>query len=208
MRLSRAFLIITAILIADQTTKFWVKTQMYYGQEIEITNWLSIHFIENRGMAFGMEIPGVWGKLFLSVFRLVAVGGGIWFIIHLIKQKSHWGFVTAAAMILAGAIGNMIDGTFYGIIFSDMYSTGHGNSGFLLGRVVDMIHIKLFYFTIPGWVPGVGGNEYEFFPFIFNIADSAITVGVVIILIFQKVFFKENKQVQTASEEVQNPANV
>lgn len=117
MKAYKAFLIILVILTIDQVTKFWVKTHMFLGEEISITSWFSLHFTENPGMAFGMVLPGVWGKLFLSAFRLVAVGGGVWFIRHLIKQNSHWGFVTAASMILAGALGNMIDGTIYGVIF-------------------------------------------------------------------------------------------
>jgi signal peptidase II len=190
MKAYQAFLIVTVILIIDQLTKFWVKTHMFLGQEIEVTRWFSVHFTENPGMAFGMVLPGVWGKLFLSAFRLVAVAGGTYFIYYLIKQKAHWGFITASCLILAGAIGNMIDGSIYGIIFSDSYMgvarvfPPHGYSGFMQGLVVDMIHVKLFNFHF-------GGQLYEFFPFIFNVADSAITIGVFLILIFQKVFFKE-----------------
>ena len=128
MKPYKAFLIVIVILVIDQLTKFWVKTHMFLGEEISVTSWFSLHFTENPGMAFGMVLPGVWGKLFLSAFRLVAVGGGVWFIRHLIKQNSHWGFVGAASMILAGAIGNMIDGTLYGVIFSDSY---HGAAQFL-----------------------------------------------------------------------------
>jgi signal peptidase II len=205
MKPYKAFLIILVILIIDQVSKFWVKTHMFMGEEIPLTSWFSLHFTENPGMAFGMVLPGVWGKLFLSAFRLVAVGGGVWFIMHLIKKHTHWGFVAAASMILAGAIGNMIDGTFYGLIFTDSYMgvaeafPKHGYGGFLQGLVVDMIRIKLFTFHVPQWVPGIGGGFYEFFPFIFNVADSAITVGVFIILIFQGIFFKEETPKETVS---------
>lgn len=197
MKASQAFFIVLVILVVDQLTKFWIKTHMFLGEEIPLTGWLSLHFTENPGMAFGMVLPGVWGKLFLSVFRLVAVCAGIYFIRHLIKQKAHAGFIAASCLILAGAIGNMIDGTFYGVIFSDSYMgvarlfPPKGYAGFLQGLVVDMVHVKLFTFHVPAWVPGIGGGYYEFFPFIFNVADSAITVGVFLILIFQNVFFKE-----------------
>jgi len=175
---------------------------MFLGEEIPVTGWFSLHFTENPGMAFGMVLPGVWGKLFLSAFRLVAVGGGIWFIRHLLKQKAHWGFITASSMILAGAIGNMIDGSFYGLIFSDSYAgfakvfPKQGYAGFLQGLVVDMIHVKLFNFSFMG-------RSYEFFPFIFNVADSAITLGVIVILLFQKHFFKE--EIKAPAEELSVP---
>lgn len=198
MKPYKPFLIVIVILVIDQLTKFWVKTHMFLGEEISITSWLSLHFTENPGMAFGMVLPGVWGKLFLSAFRLVAVGGGTYFIFYLIKQKSHWGFITAASMILAGAIGNMIDGSIYGVIFSDSYMgvarlfPPHGYAGFMQGLVVDMIHVKL---------PEIhwGGTSHEIFPFIFNVADSAITIGVFLILIFQKWFFQEEVKVQGAT---------
>lgn len=208
MKAYKAFLIVIVILIIDQITKVWVKTHMFLGEEIPLTPFLTLHFTENPGMAFGMVLPGVWGKLLLSGFRLLAVGGGVWFILRLIKRNEHWGFITATSMILAGAIGNMIDGSFYGLIFTDSYHglaqsfTGHGYAGFLQGLVVDMIHVRLFNFTL-------GGTTYEFFPFIFNIADSAITIGVFIIILFQGVFFKEeNKADVTTVVENQNPANV
>ena len=212
MKAYKPFLLVLIILVVDQLTKFWVKTNMYLGEEISLTSWLSLHFTENPGMAFGMVLPGVWGKLFLSAFRLVAVVGGVWFILRLVKQNAHWGFITSSSMILAGAIGNMIDGTFYGVLFSDSYHGAatflpeHGYAGFLQGLVVDMVHVRLFEFTL-------GGTTYEFFPFIFNIADSAITIGVFVILIFQGAFFKEDEKAKNEGDGTeatvvnQNPAN-
>jgi signal peptidase II len=196
--------IILAILILDQTSKIWVKTHMMLSEEIYFASWFRLHFTENIGMAFGLGLPGIWGKLFLSVFRLLAVTGGVWYLVRIIKEKAHWGFVTAVSMILAGAIGNMIDGSFYGIIFSDSYNKvaqifpPHGGyAGFMQGMVVDMLWFPLFHGYFPQWMPFVGGEYFEFFRFIFNIADAAITTGVAVILLFNKSFFKENEAVAT-----------
>jgi signal peptidase II len=187
------------VVILDQIVKIWVKTHMVLDQEIFITNWFRIHFAENRGMAFSMEIPGIWGKMLLSAFRLGAVGGGIWFVGHLIKQKAHTGFIAACCVILGGAIGNLIDGTFYGLIFSDSYGRiaqvfpkGGGYAGILQGQVVDMLRFPIYRGIFPSWLPVWGGERFEFFNAIFNVADSAITTGVFVIIIFQKAFFKEN----------------
>lgn len=211
MKTYKALLIILVILIVDQATKFWVKTHMMIGEEIRVTDWFIINFVENPGMAFGMVLPGVWGKLFLSAFRLGAVAGGVWFLLRIIKKNEHWGFIASVALILAGAIGNMIDGTFYGILFNDSYGhaaqflpKGGGYAGWMQGLVVDMVQVKLFNGILPQWVPIWGGTYFEFFPFIFNVADAAITVGVFIILIFQKAFFTEDEPAATA----QQPATV
>lgn len=197
-------IIILAILLLDQTSKIWVKTHMMLSEEIYFTNWFRLHFTENIGMAFGLGLPGIWGKLFLSIFRLVAVTGGIWYLAKIVRVKAHWGFITAVSMILAGAIGNMIDGSFYGVIFSDSYNRvaqvfppQGGYAGFMQGMVVDMLWFPLFHGYFPEWVPFVGGEYFEFFRFIFNIADAAITVGVAIIFVFNKSFFKEEEEVVT-----------
>ena len=137
--------------------------------------------------------------MFLSVFRLVAVIGGGWYLVHLIRTKAHWGFITACSLILAGAIGNMIDGAFYGMMFSDsnggqvaqMFPKGGGYAGFMQGQVVDMLWFPLVHGFFPHWVPIWGGEYFEFFRPVFNVADSAITSGVFVILIFQKYFFVE-----------------
>lgn len=197
----KAAIIILSIILIDQATKIWVKSNMMLSQEYIIADWFRIHFTENPGMAFGMMLPGVWGKLFLSIFRLFAVAGGVWYLRKIIHEKAHWGFVTAASMVLAGAMGNMIDGTFYGVIFSEshhqvaqLFPAEGGYSGWMQGLVVDMLWFPLFHGFWPEWVPFVGGDYFEFFRFIFNIADAAITTGVIIILLFQGVFFKDNPE--------------
>lgn len=212
MKPYKVFLIVLAVLILDQAIKIWVKLHMVMGEEIVITNFFRLHFTENPGMAFGMMLPGVWGKLFLSIFRLAAAGGGLWYVMHLIKTKAHWGFITACSMILAGAIGNMIDGAFYGLIFSDsmgqvatVFPKGGGYAGFLQGHVVDMLWFPLFHGFFPKWLPFWGGEYFEFFRPVFNVADSSITTGVFIILAFQKYFFveeTENKLQQQTTEQI------
>lgn len=171
---------------------------MMLEDEIVIAPWFRIHFAENPGMAFSMELPGKWGKMLLSMFRLIAVIIGVVYIKGLFDKKNHWGFITASCIILAGAIGNLIDGAFYGIFFSDSYGRmadflpkGGGYAGFMQGQVVDMLRFPLYHGFIPHWVPVWGGEYFEFFNAIFNISDAAIAVGVFAILIFQKWFFKK-----------------
>jgi signal peptidase II len=208
MKTYKAVLIVVFILLADQALKLWVKTHMVMGEEIVITNWFRLHFTENPGMAFGMMLPGVWGKMILSLFRLLAVAAGIYYISTLLKKGAHWGFITACAMILAGAIGNMIDGAFYGLIFTDSYARVAnmfpkvGYAGFLQGYVVDMLWFPIMHGFFPRWVPVWGGDYFEFFRPVFNIADSAITTGVFVILIFQKYFFAEEIKPETESGSV------
>jgi len=198
MKPYKVLLIVLGVLVLDQAVKIWVKTHMVMGEEITITNWWRLHFTENPGMAFGMVLPGAWGKLILSVFRLAAAVGGLWYVLHLLRNKAHTGLIIACSLILAGAIGNMIDGAFYGMIFSDSYGSiarifpkEGGYAGFLQGHVVDMLWFPLVHGYYPKWVPIWGGEYFEFFRPVFNVADSAITSGVFIILIFQKAFFKE-----------------
>jgi signal peptidase II len=215
MKPYKVFLIILGVLVIDQAIKIWVKTHMGLGDEIKITSWWHLHFTENPGMAFGMVLPGMWGKLVLSVFRLAAVGGGIWYVTTLLKTKAHWGFIVACSLILAGAIGNMIDGAFYGLIFSasgfdtvaKMFPKGGGYAGFLHGQVVDMLWFPLVDCRVPDWFPFWKGEQIQFFRPVFNIADSAITSGVFVILVFQKYFFKEETESQTnpSSAAIQEP---
>jgi signal peptidase II len=195
----KAILTIFLVLLFDQIVKIWIKTHMILGQEYHvINNWFIIHFTENNGMAFGMELGGSWGKLFLSVFRIVAVIAIGWYLVSNIKSKSHQGLVIAISMILAGAIGNIIDSAFYGMIFNESYyhaaqlfPIGGGYAPFLHGRVVDMLYFPIIHGHFPHWFPVQGGEEFIFFRPVFNLSDSAITIGVAILLIFQKKFFKE-----------------
>ena len=190
--------IILILLFADQALKLWIKSSMYLGQEIRITSWFYIHFTENPGMAFGMILPGAYGKLILSVFRLIAVGTGFYFLWRIIQNKAHSGFVAASALILGGALGNLIDGTFYGRMFSDSFGkvaewfpADGGYAGWFGGYVVDMLWFPLIRGFWPAWVPLLGGDYFEFFRPVFNIADAGITVGVAIIIVFQGIFFAE-----------------
>jgi signal peptidase II len=202
MKAYKAVLIILGIILVDQVLKIYVKTHFAMEESYPLTGWFRLLFVENEGMAFSMKFPGVWGKLLLSTFRLLAAAGGIWYIRKLIKDNAHWGFITAASMILAGAVGNMIDGCFYGVIFSastpyqvaEFMPAGGGYTGFMQGHVVDMLKFTFYQGILPEWVPFMGGKYWEFFAPIFNVADAAITTGVFIILIFQGVFFKEEKK--------------
>ena len=195
----KAVLFIVLILIADQILKIWVKTHMQIGDEIHIFGKRGmLHFIENNGMAFGMEMGGKPGKLILSIFRLIAIVGIGWFLNSIILKKANTGLVLAVSAILAGAIGNIIDSAFYGMIFSESYSQvavlfppGGGYSSFLHGRVVDMFYFPVINTHWPDWSPFRPGESFIFFRPVFNIADSAITCGVIAILIFQKRMFKD-----------------
>jgi signal peptidase II len=197
----KAALFIFLILIADQILKLWVKTHMVLGQEIHMFgNWGLLHFIENNGMAFGMEMGGKTGKVILSLFRIVAITGITWFLNSLIKKNSYFGLILAVSAILAGAIGNIIDSAFYGMIFSESYSQPAvlfapqgGYSSFLLGKVVDMFYFPVINTTWPDWSPFRPGESLVFFRPVFNISDSAITCGVLAIILFQKRMFKDLK---------------
>lgn len=202
-KLKTPILIILAILIIDQSLKIWVKTNMMLGDEFPVIgDWFYIHFVENNGMAFGMELGGDWGKIFLSLFRIVAVTGIGWYLYKLSCKGAPKGLIISISMVLAGALGNIIDSMFYGMIFSHSYSQvatlfpdGGGYAPFLHGRVVDMFYFPLISGHYPQWLPVLGGKEFIFFRPVFNIADSSITLGIISIFIFQKQFFKENKAI-------------
>lgn len=181
---TKPILLILLVVLIDQLSKTWIKTNMFIGQEYKVLgNWFIIHFTENNGMAFGMEFGGEFGKLALSLFRILAVAGIGYGLHYMIKHKYHRGLILNVALIFSGALGNIIDSVFYGKIYD--YAT------LFHGRVVDMLYFPLMEGVFPKWVPIWGGEEYIFFRPVFNIADSAIFIGVVTILIFQKTYFKE-----------------
>jgi signal peptidase II len=199
----KSILLIVIILIIDQVIKIWVKTQMTLGESIPVFgDWFLIKFVENPGMAFGIDIPGRFGKLSLSLFRLIAIIGITWYVRTLIIKKMHPGLIICLSFVLAGAIGNMIDSAFYGMIFNEsnyfvpakIFPEEGGYASFLHGRVVDMLYFPIFEGTYPGWFPFIGGNEFTFFRPIFNISDTSITIGVLAILLFQKRFFLHEEQ--------------
>ena len=182
--------IVILIIICDQALKIWVKTHFYLGEDYPITSWFHLKFIENNGMAFGMEIIS---KLILTLGRIVAVILFIWGLKKLLELKTlRKGFFVAVALIIAGAAGNVLDCIFYGEIFNNpippqvaqLFPEGGGYGTWFEGRVVDMLYFPFFTFTWPDWMPGIGGQEFEFFQYIFNIADASITVGVLLIIIF------------------------
>lgn len=207
-KLKKATLIVVSVLLVDQILKIWIKTHMALGDEIPVIGkWFIIHFVENNGMAFGYEFGGDYGKIFLSLFRVGAVFGIGYYILKLVKRDISMGFIACVSLIMAGAIGNIIDSAFYGLIFSD--SIGHvsslfpetgGYATFLHGRVVDMFYFPLISGVYPSWVPFAGGSEFQFFRPVFNVADSSITIGIFSILIFYRKQFNdfEAKKHETA----------
>jgi signal peptidase II len=190
--------IILLVLIFDQTLKIWVKTHMMLNEEFPVfENWFYIHFTENPGMAFGFEFGGKWGKLMLSLFRIVAVSGIGYYLFKLPKTAPK-GFKICIALVFAGAIGNIIDSAFYGLIFNDsltqvatLFPPEGGYASFLHGRVVDMLYFPLIEGFFPDWLPIWGGEYFMFFRPVFNIADSAITIGIISLILFQRKYFKE-----------------
>ncbi len=186
-----AIFIIIAILLVDQVLKIWVKTHMTLHETITITNWFKICFIENNGMAYGMEIGS---KVALTLFRIIAIAFIGYYLYLQVRQQAKSGYIVCLAMVVAGAVGNVIDCMFYGLIFSassEFYTSffvpfGSGYSSFLTGKVVDMFYFPIIETTWPQWVPFAGGDDFVFFSPVFNFADSSISVGVILLILFYR----------------------
>ena len=202
MKSKHLVFIILAIIVADQALKFYIKLNFYAGEEHRILgSWFRLHFVENEGMAWGWKFGGNIGKIILTLFRLVAVVWGVFLLKDFIAKKYHKGFIICAGLIFAGALGNLIDSMFYGLIFDNsdpfmqnlahLFPKGGGYTSFLHGKVVDMLYFPLIDTTYPSWMPFLGGKPFAFFEPVFNLADASISVGVIVILLFQNVFFKK-----------------
>ena len=207
---TKSILIILLVLLADLVLKIFIKTHFMIGEEVVVAkNWFIIHFVENNGMAFGFEFGDNIGKYFLSIFRLIAIGALGWYLSKLWKKDVPFGLIACFALILAGAAGNIIDSAVYGLIFNEshnqvatLFPAGGGYTSFLLGKVVDMFYFPLIDSHFPDWFPIWGGQEFVFFRPVFNLADSAISVGIVSIFLFYRGYFDEKKEeVKPASEE-------
>ena len=218
LKLRHVILLICIIIFVDQALKIWIKTSHPTGEVLRVfgMDWFRLHFIENPGMAWGWKFGNETGKMILTLFRLAAVIFGTWYLGKIVKQQYSRGFVVCAGLIYAGALGNLIDSMFYGMIFDKglhydaaineyvtysgiaEFSSG-GYSSFLHGSVVDMLYFPIIKSNFPSWMPFVGGQEFEFFSPIFNIADASISIGVITLLIFQKRFFKRHSGIETHS---------
>ncbi len=208
LKLRNVILIILLIIIIDQSLKIWIKTSFPFGHVTDVMgiHWFELYFIENKGMAWGWEFGGGWGKMLLTLFRLAAVIFGTWYLGRIVKQKYSTGFIICAALIYAGALGNLLDSMFYGLMFEESsYShvakifPGQGYAGFLHGRVVDMLYFPIIENKhFPSWFPFVNKDDtFTFFSPIFNVADASISTGVITLLVFQKRFFKKHHKPET-----------
>lgn len=224
-KLSTSILIIILILIIDQASKFYIKMNFPVGHVTDILgmDWARIHFIENSGMAWGWKFGNETGKVILTLFRLGAVIFGSWLLVKFAREKYTTGFMVCVALIYAGALGNLIDSMFYGMIFDKGYHfdpafgdyisyngvaklAAPGYSSFLHGSVVDMLYFPMIKSNYPSWFPFVGGEPFEFFAPIFNVADAAISTGVISLLVFQKKFYKKTEELP-ANEQIENKEN-
>lgn len=201
--MKKAALIIIGVLVIDQILKFWIKTTFYMGESHAMFgNWFYLHFTENEGMAFGMKLGGDYGKLLLSLFRIIAIVLIGWWLFAVTRKGAPNLLVVCISMIMAGAIGNMIDSAFYGIIFNEsthmqiasLFPQGGGYGTFLHGKVVDMLYFPIIESRFPAWIPFFGGEEFIFFRPVFNLADSAITTGVLMLIVFQRKVFPAERE--------------
>ena len=209
MKARNLVILILLIVVADQALKYYTKTTFHLNSSHPVFgDWFQLYFVENPGMAYGWKFGGNWGKIALTVFRLVAVIFGTWYLGKIIKQGYHKGFIICAGVVYAGALGHLIDSCFYGMIFDkgmiynpqlqDYMSyqglavlSKNGYASFLHGNVVDMLYFPVIKGTFPSWFPVWGGESFEFFRPIFNLADAAISTGIITILVFQKRFFRQ-----------------
>lgn len=217
MKYRNALLIVIFVILIDQISKFYIKLNFTYGEDLMVIgSWFRLHFIENEGMAFGMKLSdNSFGKLALTLFRLVAVVFGFFLIKRLVNKQYTRGLILCSALILAGAAGNLIDSMFYGLIFTEspycphfttacetakLVAPGQGYGAFLHGKVVDMLYFPLISTTLPDWLPIWGGKRFDFFEPVFNIADMAISIGVFALLFFQKRLVQKNEESQPVTE--------
>ncbi len=204
---SFVLLIIGIVLLIDQVLKIWIKTNLTYGEEFGILglSWARIHFVENEGMAFGLSFGGPGGKLALSLFRIFAILFLAYIIRSLIRARETYGLLACFALITAGAIGNILDSAFYGLIFSEssyhggvaeIFPEGGGYAGLLFGRVVDMLYFPVIDTVWPEWLPLWGGERFQFFKPVFNIADASISTGVISLLLFHRHFLRTGRSAE------------
>lgn len=204
--------IIALMLVIDQVVKIWIKTTLPIGGDIPlIGEWCRLHFVENEGIAFGVSFGDSFGKAFLTLFRLVASVVIVFILVRQLKKNAPYSLLISITLILVGAVGNLVDSCFYGVIFNEstydqvatLFPDGGGYAGFLFGKVVDMFYFPMFHWTWPDWVPAVGGQRAEFFNAIFNVADSCVCVGVALLIIDQ-LWLHPGKSKEQEEENVTN----